>query len=110
MLCQHCVRTSTHATIALLYKCYGGKFMAKEEMKPRSAILREALEKTKRGDQAGKVMFSVLEVCAQLGISKWTLYDQMNKGKLAYVKIGSRRLIPKRAIEDFINQLEADGR
>jgi excisionase family DNA binding protein len=87
--------------------------MAKEEMKPRSAILREALEKSKQSDHAGKsdkVMFSVPEVCAQLGISRWTLYGQMNKGKLAYVKIGRLRRIPKHSIEKYIDQLEAEGR
>jgi excisionase family DNA binding protein len=88
-----------------------GKLMPKEEMKPRSAILREALEKTKQGDQVGKAdkaMFSVPEACAQLGISRWTLYEQFHNGKLKSVKIGNRRLISMRSIEKFIDQLEAE--
>jgi excisionase family DNA binding protein len=83
--------------------------MSTEEMKPRSAILREALEKSKHGDQAGKVMFSVPEVCAQLGISRWMLYRLIREEKIKSVKIGSRRLMPVSAIAAFIQGLEADS-
>jgi excisionase family DNA binding protein len=83
--------------------------MAKEEMKPRSAVLREALEKSKQGDRTGKVMFSVAEVCAQLGVSRWMLYRLIREEKIKSVKIGSRRLVPVGAIAAFIQGLEVES-
>lgn len=83
--------------------------MATEEMCPQSEVLREALGKAKQGDQAGTAMLSVREACKQLGISKWTLYELIRNGQLASVKIGSRRLIPLRAITKFIEELEKGG-
>jgi excisionase family DNA binding protein len=83
--------------------------MATEEMKPRSAILREALERSKQGDRAGKVMLSVPEVCAQLGISRWMLYRLIREEKIKSVKIGSRRLVPVSAVAAFIQELETES-
>ena len=82
--------------------------MSKEEHQPRSRVLREALEKAKGNEQA-QVMLTVTEACAHLRISKWTLYRLMMSGKLTSVKIGSRRLIPARAITKFIQQLEEEA-
>lgn len=81
--------------------------MSMEELQPRSRVLRDALEKAKGNEQA-QVMLTVTEACAHLRISKWTLYRQMQSGKLKSVKIGSRRLIPARAITKFIEQLEIE--
>jgi len=54
-------------------------------------------------------MLSVAEACRRLGFSKWMLYRQMKSGKLASVKVGSRRLIPLRAIAEFIHTLEEEA-
>ena len=36
------------------------------------------------------------------GLGRTTLYGLMSAGKLAYTKIGSRRLIPKKALIDLL--------
>jgi excisionase family DNA binding protein len=79
-----------------------------DDRMPKSAVLREALEKAKKAGPAPAGMLSVPEACRYLGIGRTTLYAQMSRGKLAYVKIGKRRLISLKAIERFIEQLEGD--
>lgn len=84
--------------------------MATGDIKPRSAELRAALENKKGKRPVVAAMLSVAETCIQLGVSKWTLYRLMQEGELASAKVGRRRLIPLRAIEDFIQQqLEEKG-
>jgi excisionase family DNA binding protein len=56
----------------------------------------------------GHTLFSVVEACEQLRISKWTLYRLMRENKLESVKIGSRRLISVTAMAEFVKQLK-DG-
>jgi len=80
--------------------------MATEDMRPRSAALREALEKSKQGKQAPSIMLSVGEAWAKLGIGRTTLYELIRKKEIESVKIGRRRLISLRAIERFIEQRE----
>lgn len=80
--------------------------MATEDMMPRSEALREALEKTKKGAVPAELLLSLEEACRRLGIGRTTLYQQMKEGKLAYVKIGRRRLVSVKAIERFIEQHE----
>jgi excisionase family DNA binding protein len=36
------------------------------------------------------------------GCSRSVLYEQMESGMLAFVKVGRRRLIPKRALIEFL--------
>ncbi len=84
--------------------------MATEELKPRSNVLREALERGKHDDKPLASMLSVAEACKCLGISKWSLYKLIRSGELSSVKIGSRRLIAVRAIHKLIDKLEKNGR
>jgi excisionase family DNA binding protein len=82
--------------------------MAAEELKPRSAALRDALEKARQGGKPLTTMLSMREAGEQLGISKWTLYRLIRENKLTTVKIGRRRLVSLKAIERFIRELEAE--
>jgi excisionase family DNA binding protein len=43
-------------------------------------------------------LVSVAEACKFLGLSRATLYVLMDKGELAYCKIGGSRRIPRRAL------------
>lgn len=43
-------------------------------------------------------MLTVLEACLWLGLSKSYVYSLMDRGELEYIKIGSARRIPKRAL------------
>jgi excisionase family DNA binding protein len=45
-------------------------------------------------------LLTVVEAAAFLRVSRSTLYALMDKGALVYVKIGTARRIPKRALID----------
>lgn len=47
-------------------------------------------------------LLSVTEAAALLGIGRTSLYDQMRTGRIRYVSIGSRRLIPSDAVAELI--------
>ena len=51
-------------------------------------------------------LLSVREACNRLGIGHWAVYQQINKGALKSVKIGGRRLISVKTLNDFITSLE----
>jgi excisionase family DNA binding protein len=80
--------------------------MTTDDMMPRSEALREALEKARKGVTPAALLLSLAETRRRLGIGRTTLYRQMKEGKLVYVKIGRRRLISVKAIEQFIEQSE----
>jgi excisionase family DNA binding protein len=81
--------------------------MAAEELKPRSAALREAMDKAK-SNKPPTSMLSVREASAHLGISTWTLYRLFKEEKLKSVKIGKRRLVSMAALTAFIEKLEEE--
>lgn len=78
-----------------------------EEMLPKSTTLRTALQRAKQPASPGGGMLTVEEACQYLRISKWTLYRLIQSGTLRTIKIGSRRLIPMQALQDFVGQLES---
>jgi excisionase family DNA binding protein len=80
-----------------------------DELQPRSKALREALEWA-RLHESEPDLLTVKQACRRLMISRWTLYKLMDSGKLSSVSIGSRRLIPVRAIRQLIDLLEAEER
>jgi excisionase family DNA binding protein len=45
--------------------------------------------------------YSVDEAAAITGLSRDLLYDQMRTGKLAYLKVGRRRIITRQHLETF---------
>lgn len=53
---------------------------------------------------AERLAYSVDEAAQITGLSRDLLYDQMRTGKLAYLKIGRRRLITRRSLEAFLAQ------
>jgi len=54
-------------------------------------------------------LLSVKETCKRLGIGHYTVYQQIHKNKLKTVKIGKRRLISTKAIDEFIASQEQYG-
>jgi excisionase family DNA binding protein len=78
------------------------------DVKPKSAALREAVEGSKGPKPSPSSMLTVTEACEYLRISKYSLYQLIQSGKLPSVKIGSRRLIRMRSIQEFLNRLEAE--
>jgi excisionase family DNA binding protein len=52
---------------------------------------------------AERLAYSVGEAAQLTGLSRDLLYDQMRRGNLRYVKIGRRRLITRRHLEEFLD-------
>jgi excisionase family DNA binding protein len=50
-----------------------------------------------------RLAYSVEEVARITGLSRDLLYDQMRVGKLGYLKVGRRRIITRRHLEDFLS-------
>jgi excisionase family DNA binding protein len=48
--------------------------------------------------------YSVDEAAAITGLSRDLLYDQMRTGKLAYLKVGRRRIITRQHLEAFLTR------
>ncbi len=52
----------------------------------------------------GKLAYSVNEAARITGLSRDLLYDQMRTGKLAYLKVGRRRIITRQQLNAFLAQ------
>jgi excisionase family DNA binding protein len=53
---------------------------------------------------AERVAYSVAEAAFITGLSSDLLYAQMREGKLAYLKVGRRRIITRRNLEAFLTR------
>jgi len=53
-------------------------------------------------DSNERLAYSVVEAAAITGLSRDLLYDQMRVGKLAYLKVGRRRIITRQHLEAFL--------
>lgn len=82
--------------------------MANGDIMPRSVVLRQAIERSKQVDSPVTAMLTVLEACAYLRISKWTLYQLIRKKEIKSLKIRSRRLIRMQSVLEFLERLEAE--
>jgi excisionase family DNA binding protein len=55
-------------------------------------------------------LLSVREVQVVLGLSEWTVKQLIHSGTLLSVKIHDRRLVPREAIEAYIQGLIAEAK
>jgi excisionase family DNA binding protein len=55
-------------------------------------------------DPSQRLAYSVDEAAAVTGLSRDLLYDQMRTGKLAYLKVGRRRIITRQHLEAFLTR------
>jgi len=55
------------------------------------------------------LLVDVGEAGRMLGISKWSLYELMQSGVLPSVKIGSRRLISRTSLGQYVADLTAEA-
>ena len=51
-----------------------------------------------------RLAYSVREAARITGLSRDLLYDEMRAGRLAYLKIGRRRLITRQHLEAFLTR------
>jgi len=57
----------------------------------------------RKADPPGeRLAYSVAEAAFITGLSRDLLYDQMRAGKLAYLKVGRRRVITRQNLEAFL--------
>jgi excisionase family DNA binding protein len=50
------------------------------------------------------ILLTIDEACRRLRISRWSLYQLIQRRQLATIHIGRRRLVPERAIQAFIER------
>jgi excisionase family DNA binding protein len=55
-------------------------------------------------------LLTVAEACEALRISKWSLYRLIQQRKLTTITIGTRRLVPRQSVEEFVGALVAEER
>jgi excisionase family DNA binding protein len=51
---------------------------------------------------AGRLAYSVKEAAEATGLSRDLLYDEMRAGRLAYLKVGRRRVITRQQLQAFL--------
>jgi excisionase family DNA binding protein len=81
------------------------KFARRGTFRPASDADSRAQRNRARPDAeslAERLSYSVTEAALITGLSRDLLYDQMRTGKLAYLKVGRRRIITRRSLETFL--------
>ncbi len=53
-----------------------------------------------------KLLFTVAEACEALALTRTALYEEMAEGRLAYAKVGKRRLIHADALTAYAERLK----
>ena len=56
-------------------------------------------------NDAGPLLLSVDDVCALTGLGRTSIYGELRAGRLASVKVGRRRLVPRAALDAWIEEL-----
>src|SRR5258708_11045925 len=51
-----------------------------------------------------RLAYSISEVAQVTGLSRDLLYDEMRAGRLAYLKVGRRRIITRQQLDPFLTQ------
>ena len=49
-----------------------------------------------------RIAYTVKEAAAALGVSAWTIREEIRTGRLESVRLGTRILIPRRALERLV--------
>ncbi|MFB8276921.1 helix-turn-helix domain-containing protein [Nocardia colli] len=61
------------------------------------------------GTRRNSDLLTIPETCARLRLSRWSVYQLINRHELASVKIGRRRLVPAADADRFVRQLVGTG-
>ena len=110
-ICQHCSNEFTARTTVTKYcsdKCSKAAYKARkraEKVKQSNAettrIKNQPIEQLK-----AKEFLSINEVCQLVGISRRTVYRLIEQGDLKKIKVGSRTLIKRLALNMLLNNKE----
>lgn len=49
-------------------------------------------------------MFNVEEAAEYMKVSKATIYKRLNSGEIEFLEIGTRKIIPRKVIDEYIEQ------
>lgn len=53
-------------------------------------------------------LLSIADVLGCIDIGRTKLYEELRSGRLRSVRVGSRRLVPRSAIDEWIANLDSD--
>ena len=56
------------------------------------------------------LLLSIDQAASAIGLSRTVFYNRMMRGDIVSVKEGNRRLIPRSALQDYVDRLLADQR
>lgn len=56
-----------------------------------------------------RLLLTVPQVMAELGFSRWRVYDLIRSRELVSVKVGRSRRIPRAAVEEFVSRLISEA-
>jgi excisionase family DNA binding protein len=55
-------------------------------------------------DEVDRLTYTVTETARALGISRSYCYELVQQGVLPFLRLGRRRVVPRRALEDYVAQ------
>lgn len=67
------------------------------------------IEETTQARALPQALYTVKDTAHILQLSRAELYEQMNAGRLRFVKVGRARRIPSAAIAEFVALLEDEA-
>ena len=110
-ICQYCGKEFTARTTVTKYcshRCAGLAYKAKKRDEKVQTSNNETSLKILQpiNDLKAKEFLSVNEVCKLIGISRRTIYRLFERGELTKIKIGSRTLIKRSALNILIDSKE----
>ena len=112
-ICQYCGKEFTARTTVTKYCSHRCASLA-NKAKKRSEKVQTSNNETSRkilqpiNDLKAKEFLSVNEVCKLIGISRRTIYRLFERGELTKIKIGSRTLIKRSALNRLIDSKETE--
>lgn len=56
-----------------------------------------------------RALLSIPDTCRVISLGRSTVYELINNGDLKTVKVGSRRLVIRRSIDDLVDRLASGG-
>ncbi|MFD1443004.1 helix-turn-helix domain-containing protein [Thermoactinomyces vulgaris] len=67
-------------------------------------IAQEINNENTRKEEVEPLVYTVKQAAKALNISQTTCYELIREGKLPHLKLGGRKLIPIKALEEFIER------
>jgi excisionase family DNA binding protein len=71
------------------------------------AVPQESLKAQRQGSSPNSAVLTAREACEYLRISKWTLYKLIRGCQIKAMKIGNRRLVRRKSLENYMDEREA---